>query len=139
MKSNNTSPLAPCFRIPRFALPACVCIGLITASVHAATIPQNLGYGLDKLVESHLTLKAQNEAALKAGQQPQAGGEYNGYTTEAAASYAAMAITEPNTGRLLVDITLRGDVPIERVQRSIERRFPGFTVSAIDPAYRGVG
>ncbi len=125
------------FRIRNLALLAFVSTGLLTTSLQAGTVPQNLGYGLDKLVESHVSLKAQN-AARKAG-EPEIVGSYNGWATEVAAGYAADAISDAGTGRFLVDITLRGTVGVEQMQRQIERRFPGFTVTAVDKAYRGVG
>ena len=125
------------FRIRNLALLAFVSTGLLTTPLQAGTVPQNLGYGLDKLVESHVTLKAQN-AARKPG-EPQIVGQYNGWTTEVAAGYAADAISEAGTGRFIVDITLRGTVPVDQVQAQIERRFPNFTVTAVDTTYRGVG
>ena len=122
--------------IPRLLIVALGSAALFTASLNAGSIPQNLGYGLDKLVESNLQLKAQGKGAKKGGRVE---GAYNGYATEAAADYAAAAITDPSSGRFLVDITLSGRVPLGEVQQTIEARFPGFTVTAVDQSYRSVG
>ena len=124
-------------RIKRFALLTLSAAWLLTTALQAGTVPQNLGYGLDKLVESHLELKTQN-AARKPG-EAEIVGSYNGWTTEVAAGYAADAITDASTGRFLVDITLRGTTPLDQVQSQIEQRFPGFTFTAVDKSYRGVG
>ena len=80
--------------------------GLIT-SAWAKPVPANLGYGLDKLVESDLMLKA---GGANKGMQL-----YNGYATQQAAAYAERAITNAD-GRFKVDITLSGKVTLEELR-----------------------
>ncbi len=124
------------FHIPAFALPASVCLALLSTSLNAGVLPQNLGYGLDKLVESNLQLKGK----LATPNGSPAVAAYNGYTTDVAADIASKAITEANgTGRFLVDITLSGSVSFARVRRAIESTFPGVKVTAVDKDYRSVG
>jgi len=114
------------------ATSAVLCVGLatLTSAIWARPVPANLGYGLDKLVESDLTLKA-------------AGGKtkvqlFDGYATEAAASYAARAISAKD-GRFMIDITLTGKVPVGELQTSLATRFPSFQVTSVDPKYRNSG
>ena len=138
MKSLPKKPSPrPRFRLPACALPAGACLALLTvpAAVRAGTIPQNLGYGLDKLVESNLQL--QGKVPTTDGAPAVAA--YNGYATEAAANVAAQAITESGTGRLLVDITLGGNVAFDKVRDALAAGYPSLTITAVDKDYRGVG
>ena len=103
---------------------------LALSSVASATdVPQNLGYGLDKLVESRVQLKA--------GHQPEH--LYDGYTTEAAAYYASQAITDAESGRVLVDVTLNGRESLDDVRARIELSVGSFEVTAVDRTYRSTG
>ena len=137
MKSFPQKPsLRPRFRLPACALPAGACLALLTVpAARAGTVPQNLGYGLDKLVESNLQLQGK----LVTTDGAPAVAAYNGYATEAAANAAARAITESGTGRLLVDITLGGNVPFDKVRDALAASYPSLTITAVDQAYRGVG
>src|SRR2546423_2527582 len=90
-------------------------------------VPENLGNGLDKLVESNL--------AIKAGAAPIA----NGFSTAQAAIYDQMAIVDRLTGRYVVDIMPYGTVPLAALQGSLQASFPALTVQALDPSYRGHG
>ena len=105
-------------------------VGLCLSSLSAKPVPDNLGYGLDKLVESNL--------ALKAGGLAKGAGLYNGYATPEAASYASMAIANED-GRFMVDITLNGRVSVEQLQASLQKTYSSFEVTAVDPKYHGVG
>src|SRR5437660_12741616 len=78
------------------------CLAALITSLTAKPIPSNIDFALEKLVQNNLTVKA----AATNGQTSAA--VYNGYATEEAASYAAAAVTEPDSGRVMVDITLRG-------------------------------
>src|SRR5687767_5810970 len=75
-------------------------------------VPDNLGNGLDKLVESHL--------ALKAGLP----GNFDGFTTRQAAAYAKLALKNKITGKYLVDIMPDGRVPLATLQASLQSAFP---------------
>ena len=107
-----------------------ICAGLFASAsfLSAKPVPDNLGYGLDKLVESSIALKsAKKDAPL-----------FNGYATEEAARYAAAAISNPD-GRFMVDITLTGRVAFEEMRATLEKRFPSLEITAVDANYRNVG
>ncbi len=125
-----SSLFSSCARVRRATF-LTICVGLVAAvsAVWAKPVPDNLGYGLDKLIESDLAIKA----GLEKGAQL-----YNGYATEVAAVTAEAAISSGD-GRFLIDITLTGRVPVDKLQGSLERAFPSFEVTAIDPKYRDVG
>jgi hypothetical protein len=111
-------------------LAAATALALLLASpLYAATAPQNLGFGLDKLVESRAIVKG--NATL---------GIYGGYATEQAASYASMAITDPDSDRVLVDIVPTGKLDFDALKDSLQSAIPSLTVKAVDKNYRsGVG
>ncbi len=111
---------------------AILCAGWLgyAAPAGAKPVPENLGYGMDKLVESDLALKAgRNQRGLRL---------FNGYATQEAANYAARAIASED-GRFMIDITLTGKVPVEKLQEMLRAKFPSFEVTAVDPSYRKVG
>ena len=101
----------------------------LVAALSAKPVPDNLGYGLDKLVESNLLLRA------GAGRNV---GRFDGYATAQAASYAATAIMD-GKDRVLVDITLTGRVPFATLRTSLERTVRSLTITSVDARYRGVG
>jgi hypothetical protein len=107
-----------------------------TSSLFATDLPKNLGYGLDKLVESNLILKGQG--GEKGKKKASLIGQFNGYATEEAANYAAMAITSKD-GRVLVDITLSGKVPFAEVQASLRNKFASLEITSVDATYRNAG
>src|SRR5689334_23880384 len=97
----------------RFALVSSLCLGLGVASMEARPIPQNLAGGLGTLVESNVATKANPNSA-----------QFNGYTTEQAANYAANAIQDTETGRFLVDIyPLNNRVKAEQLVPLLQKRF----------------
>ncbi|MEO8670133.1 MAG: hypothetical protein ABI411_02390 [Tahibacter sp.] len=98
-----------------------------TSSLYATNVPQNLGYGLDKLVESR--------ALMRSG----GSGEFGGYATQTAQYYGERAITEADSGRVLIDISLTGYVKIGDLQAALLAKFPSFTITATDASYRGTG
>jgi hypothetical protein len=104
-------------------------LGILTNAVEARPVPQNLAGGLEALVESHV--------ATKAGQTT---GLFNGYTTEAAANYASLAIQDTETGRFLVDIYPKNNrVKAEALVAILQQRFSSFALTALDKNYKGVG
>src|SRR5437016_1949999 len=90
-------------------------------------VPENLGNGLDALVESNLATKAGAPANV------------DGFATPQAASYANMALVDKVTGRYVVDIMPDGSVPLATLQASLQTGFPLLTVKAIDTEYRSHG
>ena len=106
-----------------------VAFATLVSTSHGRDVPQNLGYGLDALVESSRALQH------PAPNQPL----FNGYATEAAAYYASQAITDPASGRVMVDITLNGRVALAAVKADVQAKIPSFTLTATDNAYRSTG
>ena len=107
-----------------------VTLALSFASVaHASDVPQNLGYGLDKLVESRV-MQRRHPTADSA--------KFNGWATAEAASYAANAITDEMTGRFMVDVVLDGTVNIEDARKSLVSKY-SLDIKASDASYRKTG
>jgi hypothetical protein len=107
-------------------------------------VPDNLGNGLNKLVESNLILAgkipspASDRAAKPNGSKVVAGKTvptYNGYATRQAANYAAHAITDSVTKNPMVDIHLSGTLPLADVQKSLTAKFSSLKVTAVDSNY----
>jgi len=115
-------------RTARSAFFAIAAISLV-AVLSAKPVPDNLGYGLDKLVESSLLLQTGTGRNV---------GRFNGYATAQAASYAETAIMDTRN-RVLVDITLTGRVPFATLRTSLERTVRSLTITSVDARYRGVG
>src|ERR1700736_3967306 len=97
-----------------------ISVCLVGLSVSAKPVPDNLGNGLDKLVESSLILQGKipappaDPSAKPDGTIIVAGKNiaiYNGYATRQAANYAAHAIADPASKHFMVDIHLSGTVP----------------------------
>src|SRR5256885_2160317 len=120
---------------------------MITVAV-ARPVPQNLGNGLDKLVESNLVLQGKM-AAPKADSSVKANGSvtvanrtvstYDGYATQQAANYARAAIVDSVANRFMVDIVLGGKVPFDQAQKTLTTNFPSLQITAVDGKYRGSG
>ncbi|MDQ6655258.1 MAG: S8 family serine peptidase [Verrucomicrobiota bacterium] len=126
----------PYLRFLKRALGTTLCLAALTAVLSAKPVPENLGYGLDKLVESNLTV----QAAAKEGPDALAKAtQFDGYATEQAADYAANAITDPATGRVTVDIVLGGSVSFKQVRAELQRTIPSLTIKAVDVNYRSTG
>jgi subtilase family protein len=124
------------------------CTILFAGSALARPVPQNLGNGLDKLVESNLILRgkidapAVDESAKPNGTTNVAGKNittYDGYATRQAANYARAAITDPVSKQFMVDIVLGGSVRFDKVKDALTNKFASLKITAMDPAYRGTG
>lgn len=117
-----------------------VCAGLLvqTCPLHAKPIPENLGYGLDKLVASRVAFK---EARAKGVSKDVAGAFTSKgvkYADADAAALADSAITHED-GRVLVDVTLSGLKKFGKVSKLIKASVTSFETTAVDRTYRGVG
>ncbi|MEP6483425.1 MAG: choice-of-anchor X domain-containing protein [Rudaea sp.] len=110
------------------ALAAAVVLFASPAAVVGATAPQNLGYGLDKLVESHQIVKQHPERAA-----------FGGFATEEAQTYASQAIAEADSGRLTVDILPSGRMNFDTMQKQLLADVPSLTILAVDANYRSTG
>jgi hypothetical protein len=135
-------------RLP--AVAACALAAITATSILARPIPQNLGNGLDKLVESNLILQGKIAAPAQAANKSdkptgkaRVGGKtiatYDGYATRQAAEFAANAITEPVSQRPMVDIVLGGKVAFEQLKQTLTTKFPSLQITATDAKYRGTG
>src|SRR4051794_9318302 len=114
----------------------------------AIPVPQNLGNGLDELVESNLVLQGRiaaptadksttpNGSMVVAGQRVST---YDGYATQQAANYAHAAIVDVVSNRFMVDIVLGGKVPFDQVQQTLTNRFASLQITATNAKYRGTG
>jgi hypothetical protein len=102
-------------------------IGLVAISASAKPVPDNLGNGLDKLVQSNLAIRAGAPAP------------FHGFTTKEAESYAKIALIDEITLKYLVDIMPNGKVPIATLQTSLVANFPLLQIKNVDAAYRGHG
>jgi len=104
-------------------------MALFASSLYAAApIPQNLGQGLDKLVESRMLVKRDPASAT-----------HNGYATEAAQNFASLAIADESGNRVLVDIVPRLQGGIDTLEQTLASNFASFEVKAHDRTYRGTG
>jgi len=115
------------FAYARRRIPVVALFAFVMGTAQAAgDVPSNLGYGLEKLVANDQAARGQGAASPDA-------------LAEQAASYAAQAITDAATGRILVDITLNGYVDIDTVSRALGASASTLTITTVDRKYRGVG
>lgn len=114
--------------IPRNAVLLCALLVTLPLSLWATPVPQNLGNGLDKLVESNLTTKA-------AQAQGAAAPNFSGYATPEAAKIAGLAIMDAQH-RPLVRIHLDGSVTVDQLSATLRSRFPSLNITATDKIYR---
>jgi hypothetical protein len=108
-----------------FAIAAAVAL---VANSYATDVPANLGFGLDKLVESRNITKRDPTRAL-----------YRGFATEQAASYADAAIRDVDSDRVKVDIVPTGHVAIDALKDALQSTVPSLSVTSVDATYRGIG
>jgi hypothetical protein len=124
MRSQSPSSFGP---LCKAAVTLTIAICLAVPALAKRAVPDNLGNGLDKLVESNL--------AIMAGQP----GNFDGFATKQAAAYAKLALSDKITGKYVVDVMLDGRVPLATLQASLQSAFPLFEVKNIDTNYRGHG
>jgi hypothetical protein len=99
----------------------------LAGTAEARQLPQNVGYGLDTLIQRDLA------------RGPVARPQDEGYTVTAAEMYAERAITDARTGRVLVDIVLNGRMPLDAVQAALTAQAASLSVVAVDRKYRRTG
>ncbi|HEX8489966.1 MAG TPA: hypothetical protein VF626_03010, partial [Chthoniobacterales bacterium] len=124
MRTQTSSSFGPLYKA---AVTLTIAICLAVPALAKRAVPDNLGNGLDKLVESNL--------AIKAGLP----GNFDGFASRQAAAYAKLALSDKITGKYLVDIMLDGRVPLATLQTSLQSAFPLLEVKNIDTKYRGHG
>lgn len=107
-------------------------LALCGTALQAASIPQNLGNGLDKL----LAYPAVAKSAL--GKSRPASSSYDGDVSEQAAVVASSAINDAQ-GRVLVRINPDGRKALADLGTALQGIAPSLKITAVDPAYRKVG
>lgn len=113
----------------RLALSALIALSLAGAPLFAATpVPQNLGSGLEVLLESYLA--------------PPEGNFTDAFdirwNTEAAADYANLALRDADGDRFVVDI-LPDRKGVDALRAELEAALPSLDIFAVDKKYRGTG
>src|SRR5437764_4791825 len=129
---------------------------IYTAS--ANPIPQNLGNGLDKIVENKLleagtinppaqtqsvrpkearTVKQVATAPTTAAASYDAA--YKAAVAQKAAMYNKMAITDATSGKYLVEIMPNGLVPLDELRATLQANFPATDIRQVDAKYGGHG
>jgi hypothetical protein len=97
-----------------------------------ASAPKNVGNGLSALIDSQKQI-------LKAASSGTSIATYNGYATEMAAGIADLAITDPDTGKFLIDIHPTGVFGVDKLLDFMTSVAPTFQMTAVDRKYKGVG
>src|ERR1043166_4961662 len=137
---------------------------LISVSLFAKPVPDNLGNGLDKIVTNNLIQEGKitavptsqtaitdtpTKAAKKCGARmsnvttttapTQTFDAYKAMIAKQAASYASRAIADSATGKYLVQVMPNGRVPVTTLQATLQAAYPAMTVQAVDQNYAGHG
>jgi hypothetical protein len=127
-------------------------------SVDGTPIPQNLGNGLNKIVENQLLqqgsvgVPAPNQlsaASTKATSKKQAKSivqinasyaiSYKASVAKEAGTYVDRAIMQIGTSKYLVDIMPDGHGTVDALQTALQARFPALEVKHVDKKYAGHG
>jgi hypothetical protein len=148
------------FRLLSFAACTAVIATMAINSAVAKPVPGNLANGLDALVENNLIqqgtitaapTKTSTTTAVKTGKTSAAKTRvaatsttmsftaYKDSVAKRASKISADAISEPATGKYLVDIMPNGRVPLATLQSSLQTQFPLLNVTAVDTKYVGHG
>ncbi len=124
-------------RLTAVSVPTLVGFALLAgSSVQAKPVPENLGNGLGKLVESNLAV----QQAKKTGTSLSGAVTVNGKTySDHQAAFLASAAISDSTDRVMVRITLNGKVDVASLRTAITGKIGSLTVTAMDTKYRGVG
>ncbi|MFL6594902.1 MAG: hypothetical protein ACJ8HQ_05610, partial [Chthoniobacterales bacterium] len=107
------------------------------AFVVAAPVPQNLGNGLAKLVESNLAVKSVSPKSYDRAGFVNLDGHV--YSDAQAANYAALAISDDTQERILVRVNPDGRVRLEDLVANLKTTLGSFDATAVDNRYRGIG
>jgi hypothetical protein len=145
MTARTSRLLFPC--LSRTA--ALASLAVAAAIVSAKPVPDNLGNGLDKIVENDLinrgiitSVPAGQSSLSKTAQRNALTTNFASYraaVAKAAAKFDTVAIADRANGRYLVDVMPNGRVPVTTLQASLQSRFPFLTITAIDTKYVGHG
>jgi hypothetical protein len=130
----------------------------IALPVNAKPVPDNLGNGLNKIVENQLLQagKIQPPAQIVAPSAAKAASKktaaklaatsaatydasYQAAVAKEAARVSKLAITDSATGKYLVDIMPNGQVPLTALQSALKTSFPAMDIRHVDTKYAGHG
>ena len=134
----------------------------LTSPANANPIPQNLGNGLNKIVENQLlqqgiinvpapsqvtlstaksSSKKQTMAASKLSAQADASyiSNYKAQVAKEAGAAIDRAIMQIGTSKYLVDIMPDGHVTVDTLRASLQAQFPALEVTQMDKKYAGHG
>jgi hypothetical protein len=130
-------------RAAKAALSFALVCGVICAA-SASPVPQNLGNGLNKIVENNLLQQNAIQPPALGGNPTKAQvndyvAKYKADTQKVAAAFDKMAIKENGSGRYLVDIMPGGDVPLATLRKNLEAAFPSLKIVNTDSKYAGHG
>src|SRR4051794_1536187 len=108
-----------------------ICLGLLVsaACLQAKPVPDNLGNGLDRLVESNVAIREAAARGTKLQTFTSTAGK--AYTTEENAALAAAALSD-NQGRFLVRINPSGKQDIDAAISAMKATVPSLAVTAVD-------
>jgi Subtilase family len=133
-----------------------LCALAVPPLIKGNPVPQNLGNGLNKIVENQLlqqgviSVPAPNQlSATKSVSRKQAKSvtqtsaayvnSYKATVAKEAGTYIDRAIMQIGTSKYLVDIMPDGHVPIDTLQPALQARFPALDVKHLDKKYAGHG
>lgn len=141
----------------------------ISSSTFAKPVPDNLGNGLNKIVENQLLQEGKIEVPPQNTSTAQAAGintkasrrkgsrraasataaapansaeyvaAYKTAVAKDAASYSKLAITEATSGKYLVDIMPNGQVALDTLRSALQAAFPALDIRHVDTKYAGHG
>jgi Subtilase family/Dockerin type I domain len=149
----------------RFQFPAIIALlsSAMALSAVARPDPQNLGNGLDKILENYLIQQGKittvppeyQQTSVKLAQTPRtrkkaqstagvstAGmsfADYAAMIAKQAAAYSSRALTDAATGKYLVEIMPNGRVPVAMLQSTLQAAYPAMAVKAVETRYAGHG
>ena len=128
-------------RVAKGRLLLFVSCGLAITS-YGTPVPQNLGNGLNKILENSLLQAGTIQPPAPLGNVQATQAYVNAYKAAAlkqANAFDAKAIKEAVTGKYLVDIMPSGQVPLATLQTQLQAAFPALSVQHIDQNYAGHG
>jgi hypothetical protein len=125
-----------CILASRISSAAITAYAIAVASiVSAKPVPDNLGNGLNKIIEN-LLIEQGTITGPPAGQDMAA---YTARIAKEARAYAGAALIDSATGKYLVDIMPDGRVPLTTLQSTLQTSFPTIDLRNIDRNYAGHG
>src|SRR5438105_4832038 len=136
------SILALVSRAAKRSLLLVVSCGGLALTVYASPVPQNLGNGLNKILENSLL-----QAGTIQPPVPPAGGQitqayvdaYKARILKEANAFDSKAIKEAVTGKYLVDVMPNGQVSRATLQGQLQTAFPLMSVQHTNDNYAGHG